>query len=135
MLDFQSAVLNPPTFSRWLFSIEVPRLDSLTYYLYRSRWPGLQAPQHTILFTKKMLHNFVQKAGLDIVDYLPYGAFPAYFYLFMGFAFKILKGKGLNLDKLVGPYFAGQLLTFPILLFEKYLNLSMQTIICRKPRG
>ncbi len=112
--------------------IEVPRLDSTTYRLYGSRWPGLQAPQHTILFTKKMIINFANKAGLKIVNYLSYGAFPAYFYLFTGLAFKILKGKGLDLDKVVVPYFAGQLLTFPILIFEKYLNLSMQTIICKK---
>ncbi len=113
--------------------IEVPRLDSVTYSLYGSRWPGLQAPQHTILFTKQMIQNFAQKAELEIVDYLPYGAFPAYFYLFTGLAFKFLKGKGLNLDKVVAPYFAGQLIALPILLLEKHLNLSMQTIICKKP--
>ncbi len=112
--------------------IEVPRLDSLTFKLYRERWPGLQAPQHTVLFDKRSLLETVQKAGFVVQDYLPYGAFPAYFYLFSGLAFKILRGKGLNLSSAVYPYFAGQLLALPILIFEKQLNLAMQTVICRK---
>ena len=41
----------------------------------------------------------VRKAGLEVVDYLPYGAFPAFFYFFAGAAFKLLKGKGLNLSR------------------------------------
>lgn len=113
--------------------IEVPRLDSLTFRIFGNRWPGLQAPQHTILFTKEMLLKCVRKAGLDVVGYLPYGAFPAYFYLFAGTAFKLLEGRGLNLSKAIYPYFLGQLALSPILLFEKQLNLAMQTVICRKP--
>jgi 2-polyprenyl-3-methyl-5-hydroxy-6-metoxy-1,4-benzoquinol methylase len=112
--------------------IEVPRLDSLTSWLYRERWPGLQAPQHTVLYNRQTLLESVQKAGFEIREYLPYGAFPAYFYLFSGLAFKILKGRGLNLSRAIYPYFAGQLLASPILLFEKQLNLAMQTVICRR---
>jgi 2-polyprenyl-3-methyl-5-hydroxy-6-metoxy-1,4-benzoquinol methylase len=112
--------------------IEVPRLDSLTSKLYRERWPGLQAPQHTVLYNRQTLLESVQKAGFEIQEYLPYGAFPAYFYLFSGLAFKILKGRGLNLSRAIYPYFAGQLLASPILLFEKQLNLAMQTVICRR---
>jgi SAM-dependent methyltransferase len=112
--------------------IEVPRLDSVTFRLYRERWPGLQAPQHTVLFDRRSLLETVQKAGFAVQDYLPYGAFPAYFYLFSGLAFKLLRGKGLNLSRAVYPYFAGQLLALPVLLFEKQLNLAMQTVICRK---
>jgi SAM-dependent methyltransferase len=112
--------------------IEVPRLDSVTFRLYRERWPGLQAPQHTVLFDKRSLLETVKKSGFTVEDYLPYGAFPAYFYLFSGLAFKLLKGKGLNLSRAVYPYFAGQLLALPILAFEKHLNLAMQTVICRK---
>jgi 2-polyprenyl-3-methyl-5-hydroxy-6-metoxy-1,4-benzoquinol methylase len=112
--------------------IEVPRLDSLTSRLYRERWPGLQAPQHTVLYNRQTLLESVQKAGFEIQEYLPYGAFPAYFYLFSGLAFKILKGRGLNLSRAIYPYFAGQLLASPILLFEKQLNLAMQTVICRR---
>lgn len=112
--------------------IEVPRLDSVTYRLYGDRWPGLQAPQHTVLFDKAMLLNFVRREGFEVVDYLPYGAFPAYFYLFAGAAFKVLKGRGLNLKKAIGPYFAGQLALLPVLLMEKRLNLAMQTVVCRR---
>lgn len=113
--------------------IEVPRLDSVSFKLFHERWPGLQAPQHTVLYDRDKLLKFVERAGLELVEYLPYGAFPAYFYLFCGTAFKVLKGKGLNLDKMIYPYFAGQLLLTPVLLAEKQLNLAMQTVVCRRP--
>ena len=112
--------------------VEVPRLDSRSFSLYRERWPGLQAPQHTVLFDRDSLLRAVRKSGLEVVDYLPYGAFPAYFYLFTGSAFRWLKGRGLNLDKAILPYFLGQLLLSPALLFERRLNLAMQTVVCRR---
>jgi len=114
-----------------LMVIEVPRLDSISYALYKERWPGLQAPQHTVLYSKTTLLAMLEKAGFDVLDYLPYGAFPAYFYLFAGLAFKWLKGRGLNLDRAIFPYFLGQLLLSPLLLFERHLNLSMQTVVVR----
>jgi len=113
--------------------IEVPRLDSLSYRLYGDRWPGLQAPQHTVLYTKETLLRQIGKAGLEVVDYLPYGAYPAYFYLFAGAAFTLRKGRGLDLGKVVLPYLLGQALLLPLLLFERRLNLSMQTVVCRRP--
>ena len=112
--------------------IEVPRLDSRTFQWFKDRWPGLQAPQHTVLFDRDSLLRAVRKSGLEVVDYLPYGAFPAYFYVFTGIAFRLLKGRGLNLDKAIFPYFLGQLLFFPALLFERRLNLAMQTVVCRR---
>lgn len=112
--------------------IEVPRLDSLSYRLYRERWPGLQAPQHTLLFSRDSLLNMVRSQGLEVVEYLPYGAFPPYFYLFTGLAFKFLKGRGLNLDRAILPYFIGQLLCTPVLLLQRKLNLAMQTVVCRR---
>jgi SAM-dependent methyltransferase len=112
--------------------IEVPRLDSVSFRLFRERWPGLQAPQHTVLYDKTMLLKFIERAGLEVIDYLPYGAFPPYFYLFAGVAFKIRKGKGINLSRAVYPYFLGQLLMSPVLLFQRRLNLAMQTVICRR---
>ena len=112
--------------------IEVPRLDSRTFTWFGDRWPGLQAPQHTVLFDRDTLLRAVRKAGLEVVEYLPYGAFPAYFYLFTGAAFRLLKGRGLNLDKAILPYFLGQVLTLPLLLFERRLNLAMQTVVCRR---
>jgi SAM-dependent methyltransferase len=112
--------------------IEVPRLDSLSYRLYRERWPGLQAPQHTVLYSRATLLAMAEKQGLVVEEYLPWGAFPSYFYLFAGLAFKLLRGRGLNLDKAILPYFLGQVLLAPVLLFERRLNLAMQTIICRR---
>lgn len=113
--------------------IEVPRLDSVSWRLFGKRWPGLQAPQHTVLYTRATLLDLVERAGLEVVDYLPYGAFPAYFYLFAGTAFRILKGRGLNLGRAIYPYFLGQLLLSPVLWFERRLNLAMQTVVCRAP--
>ena len=112
--------------------IEVPRLDSASFRLFRDRWPGLQAPQHTLLFDARTLPRMLEKAGLRVCQQLPYGAFPAYFYLFCGVAFKLLRGRGLDLSKAIYPYFAGQLLLAPVLLFERRLNLAMQTVVCEK---
>ena len=112
--------------------IEVPRLDSVTFRLYRERWPGLQAPQHTVLFEKRTLLQLVEKSGLEVVDYLPYGAFPPYFYVFAGAAFKVLKGRGLNLSKAILPYFLGQIVMLPVSLAQRHLNLAMQTVVCRR---
>jgi SAM-dependent methyltransferase len=113
--------------------VEVPRLDSVTFRLFGDRWPGLQAPQHTALYNREMLLKTAAFAGFEIVDYLPYGAFPPYFYLFCGVAFKVLKGRGLNFRSAIYPYFAGQLLLLPVLPLFKRLNLAMQTVICRRP--
>ncbi len=113
--------------------IEVPRLDSVSYRMFGNRWAGLQAPQHTVLYDRKRLLRCVEQAGLEVVDYLPYGAFPAYFYLFAGVAFKLRNGKGLDFSRAVYPYFAGQVLLSPVLMFERYLNLAMQTVVCRRP--
>jgi SAM-dependent methyltransferase len=112
--------------------IEVPRLDSRTFGWFGHRWPGLQAPQHTVLFDRASLLRAVEDAGFEVVDYLSYGAFPAYFYLFTGTAFVWLKGRGLNLERAIYAYFLGQVLTLPMLLFEHRLNLAMQTVVARR---
>ena len=41
--------------------IEVPRLDSTTFHLFGHRWPGLQAPQHTVLYDREHLLKFVER--------------------------------------------------------------------------
>ncbi len=110
--------------------IEVPRLNSASFRLFKERWPGLQAPQHTMLFDADTLPHMLERAGLRVCEHLPYGAFPAYFYLFCGVAFKVLRGRGLDLSRAIYPYFAGQLLLLPLLLFERRLNLAMQTVVC-----
>jgi 2-polyprenyl-3-methyl-5-hydroxy-6-metoxy-1,4-benzoquinol methylase len=127
-LDTARRVLNPGG----TLLIEVPRLDSRTFRWFGNRWPGLQAPQHTVLLDRERLLRFVRCAGFDVADYLPYGAFPAYFYLFTGVAFRMLNGRGLNLKHAILPYFAGQALAAPLIVFERRLNLAMQTVICRK---
>jgi 2-polyprenyl-3-methyl-5-hydroxy-6-metoxy-1,4-benzoquinol methylase len=113
--------------------IEVPRLDSVSFRLFRNRWPGLQAPQHTTLLDREALLRMVEAAGWDVDEYLPYGAFPPYFYLFAGVAFKLLRGRGLNLGRAIYPYALGQVFLSPLLLFSRRLNLAMQTVICRRP--
>ena len=95
--------------------IEVPRLDSLSFKLFGRRWPGVQAPQHTALYDKRSLLALVERAGFEVVDHLSYGAFPPYFYLFCGVAFTLLRGRGLNLNRAIYAYFAGQLLLLPLL--------------------
>jgi len=75
----------------------------------------------------------LRAAGFEVEAYLPYGAFPAYFYVFCGAAFKVLRGRGLNLNRAVIPYFAGELALAPALLFERWLNLAMQTVVLRRP--
>jgi len=111
--------------------VEVPRLDSITFKLFGRKWPGVQAPQHTVMYDKKAFINMMKKNGFKVIKYLPYGAFPPYFYVFAGSYFKII-GKNLNLNRIIFPYFLGQLILTPILWFQKYLNLSMQTVICEK---
>ncbi len=111
--------------------VEVPRLDSLSYKIFKEKWPGVQAPQHTVMFDKERLISMAEKAGYKVVDYLPYGAFPSYFYLFAGSYFRLF-GKGMDLEKIMAPYFLGQMLLKPLLLFENKLNLAMQTIVCEK---
>lgn len=112
--------------------IEVPRLDSLSFRLFRDRWPGLQAPQHTAVYDRASLLRAVEGAELEMVDYLPWGAFPPYFYLFCGTAFCVLRGRGLNLQKAIYAYFAGQLLALPVLPLLPHLNFAMQTVVCRR---
>jgi len=117
-----------------LLVVEVPRLDSLSFRLFGSRWPGVQAPQHTALFDKQRLVQMVSSAGFDVVEHLPYGAFPPYFYLFCGTAFMLRRGRGVNLDRAIYAYFAGQLLTLPVLPLLNRMNFAMQTVIGRRPR-
>lgn len=114
--------------------IEVPRLDSLSFRLFGSRWPGVQAPQHTALFDRDRLVQMVSSAGFEVVEHLPYGAFPPYFYLFCGTAFVLRRGRGLDLDRAIYAYFAGQLLVLPLLPLLDRMNFAMQTVICRRPR-
>jgi len=113
--------------------IEVPRLDSVSFKLFGDRWPGLQAPQHTAVYDKASLIAMVERAGFVVDAHLPYGAFPPYFYLFCGVAFRLRKGRGLNLHRAVAPYFAGQIALLPLLPLLQRTNFAMQTVVCRRP--
>ena len=73
----------------------------------------------------------MEKHGFRVVKYMPYGAFPPYFYIFAGTYFRTI-GKNLNLNRIIFPYFLGQLILMPLLIFQKVLNLSMQTVVCEK---
>jgi SAM-dependent methyltransferase len=117
----------------WLIA-EVPRLDSLSFRIFKDRWPGIQAPQHTALLDRQHLITIARNAGFEVVEHLPYGAFPPYFYLFCGMAFRLLRGRGLNLDRAIYAYFAGQLLFLPVLPFLNRMNFAMQTVVCRRGR-
>jgi 2-polyprenyl-3-methyl-5-hydroxy-6-metoxy-1,4-benzoquinol methylase len=112
--------------------LEVPRLDSLSFRVFKERWPGLQAPQHTLLFDRKSFLSMLEKSSLQVESYLPFGAFPAYFYFFAGTIFKQKRGAGVNFGKAIYPYFVGELLTKPLFIFERKLNMAMQTAVCTR---
>ena len=113
--------------------IEVPRLDSRTFRWFGNRWPGLQAPQHTVLLRSRTPPRARRAAGFEVVDYLPYGAFPAYFYLFTGAVFRLLKGRGLDLDRAVYPVLRRAGAAGAVPAVRAQLNLAMQTVVCRRP--
>ena len=91
---------------------------------------GLQAPQHTVIFDRDSLIKFVEQAGFEVVEYLPYGAFPAYFYLFAGAAFKLLKGQGLNLQGNLS-LLCQAVAAFTVLL-SKTLKPRDADVVCRR---
>lgn len=111
--------------------IEVPKLGSLSYQLFRERWPGVQAPQHTTLLDEEHLRALVEKAGLEVDHYQSWGAFPPYFYLYIGRKFQKMQGAGYDVRQSLGGYFAGQLALSPVLLFSRFLNLAMQLVVCK----
>ena len=113
--------------------IEVPRLDSRTARWYGDRWPGLQAPQHTVLFSREQLLRAVERAGFEVETHLPYGAFPPWFYIYAGWRFGQLKGRGFVPRQELGRYLLGQALVSPWLMFARKNNLAMQTVVCRRP--
>lgn len=112
--------------------IEVPRLDSVSYWLQGKRWPGVQAPQHLTMFDKAHFLKMVEESGFEIVEYLPWGAFPPFFYLYFGFFFKVNNGKGIELNNHFWPYAFFTILFTPLQLLQRWLNLSMQTVILKK---
>jgi len=112
--------------------LEVPDLGSLSFKLFGKHWPGVQAPQHTVLFDRRSLHGLLEKSGLRIVESLPWGSFPPFFYFYMGAAFKLNKGQGFDIRNHLPSYFAAQALTFPLFAALHKRRLAMQAVICKK---
>ena len=77
-----------------------------------------------MILDRKQILKWIDRTGFEVVEYLPWGAFPSYFYLFAGTIFHLLKGRGVNLSRWMLPYFLGQLLLSPLLLFEKQADLT-----------
>ena len=49
----------------WLIA-EVPRLDSLSFRLFKDCWPGIQAPEHTALYDRARLIGITRAAGFEM---------------------------------------------------------------------
>jgi len=112
--------------------IEVPDLDSISFKLFGKHWPGVQAPQHTVLFDRQSLRSLIEKSGLAIIETLPWGSFPPFFYFYMGTAFKLNKGRGFDVRRHLPSYFATQALSWPIFTALSKRNLAMQAVICKR---
>jgi hypothetical protein len=112
--------------------IEVPCLDSVTSRLYHERWPGLQAPRNTVLFTRQSLGAMVDAAGLEVVCHVSYGAFPPYLYVFAGAAFKMLKGHAGNAQRALPAFVLGRVVMFPLIVLGRRFDLATQTVVCRR---
>ena len=110
--------------------VEVPRFGSASQKIMRSRWPGLRAPLHTVMFEKRTLTAMVSAAGLDVVDYLPYGATRAAHYWLGGVAAAATRGRGMDASSWAIPYAAASALARPWAPLARRLNVATQTIIC-----
>jgi hypothetical protein len=84
------------------------------------------------MFDKAHFLKMVEESGFEIVEYLPWGAFPPFFYLYFGFFFKVNNGKGIELNNHFWPYAFFTILFTPLQLLQRWLNLSMQTVILKK---
>jgi hypothetical protein len=116
--------------------IETPTLDSRTWRFFGERWPGIQAPRHTVLFSRLTLEMMLEAAGLEVESYHPCGTLPPYLYLFAGIAFKLLKGHAAEAPRLVPLFQLGRLLFAPLAAFSGRMPLAHQIVVCRvRDRG
>ncbi len=113
--------------------IEVPRLDSRTRQLFGNRWPGLQAPQHTALYSRESLLPDGGKGRLRGGRIFALRRFSR---LFLPLHRPRLQNPARQGARTCAgclcPTFSARSSTSPILLFEKKLNLAMQTVVCRR---
>jgi hypothetical protein len=112
--------------------IETPSLDSRTWRYFRERWPGIQAPRSTVLFSRQTLEMLVESAGLEVESYHPYGTFPASLYVFAGIAFKLLKGHAAEGARLAFAFELFRLLLAPLSPWERRLDAAHQIVVCRR---
>jgi hypothetical protein len=111
--------------------IETPTLDSRTWRLFRERWPGIQAPRHTVLFSRLTLEMMLEAAGLEVESWHPYGTLPPYLYVFAGIAFKLLKGHAPEGPRLVPLFQLGRLLYAPLASIGRRVPIAHQVVVCR----
>ena len=82
--------------------IEVPRLDSLSFRLFRDRWPGLQAPQHTALYDRERLARSRRDARASRSSSTCRTArFRRTSTCSAAWRFALLRGRGLNLRRAI----------------------------------
>jgi hypothetical protein len=111
--------------------IETPTLDSSSWRFFRERWPGLQAPRHTVAFSRLTLEMMVEAAGLEVESYHPYGTLPPYLYVFAGVAFKLLKGHAPEGARLAPLFQLGRALFAPLARLALQAPLATQVVVCR----
>ena len=111
--------------------IETPTLDSRTWRSFGERWPGIQAPRHTVLFSRLTLEMMLEAAGLEVESYHPYGTLPPYLYVFAGIAFKLLKGHAAEAPRLAPLFQLGRALFAPFAAFSRRIPLAHQIVVCR----
>jgi SAM-dependent methyltransferase len=111
--------------------IETPSLDSRTWSWFRERWPGIQAPRNTVLFSRQSLEMMVESAGLEVASYHGHGTFPASLYVFAGIAFKLLKGHAAEGGRLAVGYELMRLVLATLAPWERRLCLAHQVVVCR----
>jgi hypothetical protein len=111
--------------------IETPTLDSRTWHLFRERWPGIQAPRQTVLFSRLTLEMMLEAAGLEVSSYHPHGTLPPYLYVFAGIAFKLLKGHAPEGPRLAPLFQLGRVLFAPYAAFAGRVPLARHIIVCR----
>jgi len=111
--------------------IETPTLDSRTWRLFRERWPGLQAPRHTVLFSRLTLEMMLEAAGLEVESHHPFGTLPPYLYVFAGAAFKLLKGHVPEGARLAPLFQLGRALFAPFAAGAGPVPLATQIVVCR----
>jgi hypothetical protein len=111
--------------------IETPTLDSRTWRLFSERWPGVQAPRHTVLFSRLTLEMMLDAAGLEVESYHPRGTMPPYLYVFAGIAFKLLKGHAPEGARLAPLFQLGRAIYAPFAAMSRTIPIATQVHVCR----